>query len=343
MALLVPLLDALDVMHQAHCYHRDIAPDNILLLDEAAPAAARLRRRAPRDRRHDAGADRVLEAGLRADRAVRRDAVDEAGPVDRPVRARLGAALRDRRPHAAGVGGAPGQRRHGAADARRRRALQRALSARDRSCARRAPARPAAERGRDAARPRHAGAACTRRASPGDIPTAPQPFDSRPAYFDDDATRPPESATIVPLQARPRSLPEAPAAAPARRTAAALWIGGALAASTGVGLWWLVAPPPAAAPPAAAPAAASAPRTGGARAAAPAAATTGTGFSRPEAGSVERRTEAPAHDDAPPAEPAASASANDRASDAPPAAAIRPATPTSAPALQRRRRTRPLN
>ena len=32
-----PLLDALDVMHRAHCYHRDIAPDNILLLDNDTP------------------------------------------------------------------------------------------------------------------------------------------------------------------------------------------------------------------------------------------------------------------------------------------------------------------
>src|SRR5262249_37748174 len=31
------LLDALEVMHQAHCYHRDIAPDNILLLDDGRP------------------------------------------------------------------------------------------------------------------------------------------------------------------------------------------------------------------------------------------------------------------------------------------------------------------
>ena len=30
-AWLRPLLDALDVMHAAQCYHRDIAPDNILL------------------------------------------------------------------------------------------------------------------------------------------------------------------------------------------------------------------------------------------------------------------------------------------------------------------------
>jgi serine/threonine protein kinase len=31
------LLDALDVMHREHCYHRDIAPDNILLLDDGRP------------------------------------------------------------------------------------------------------------------------------------------------------------------------------------------------------------------------------------------------------------------------------------------------------------------
>ncbi|MFO1221686.1 MAG: serine/threonine-protein kinase [Burkholderiaceae bacterium] len=31
------LLEALDVMHRGHCYHRDIAPDNILLLDDGTP------------------------------------------------------------------------------------------------------------------------------------------------------------------------------------------------------------------------------------------------------------------------------------------------------------------
>lgn len=35
--LLGPLLDALDVIHQHQCYHRDIAPDNILMLDEGRP------------------------------------------------------------------------------------------------------------------------------------------------------------------------------------------------------------------------------------------------------------------------------------------------------------------
>jgi hypothetical protein len=36
-ALLAPLLEALDVIHQYSCYHRDIAPDNILMLDEGRP------------------------------------------------------------------------------------------------------------------------------------------------------------------------------------------------------------------------------------------------------------------------------------------------------------------
>jgi hypothetical protein len=36
-ALLAPLLDALESIHQDHCYHRDIAPDNILMLEEGLP------------------------------------------------------------------------------------------------------------------------------------------------------------------------------------------------------------------------------------------------------------------------------------------------------------------
>src|SRR5207253_244065 len=35
--LLTPLLEALDVLHQAQCFHRDIAPDNILLLNDGGP------------------------------------------------------------------------------------------------------------------------------------------------------------------------------------------------------------------------------------------------------------------------------------------------------------------
>jgi serine/threonine protein kinase len=40
--MLHPLLDALEVMHAQQCYHRDIAPDNILLLDDdAGPSTLR--------------------------------------------------------------------------------------------------------------------------------------------------------------------------------------------------------------------------------------------------------------------------------------------------------------
>jgi hypothetical protein len=35
--LLRPLLDVLEIIHASHCYHRDIAPDNILLLSEHQP------------------------------------------------------------------------------------------------------------------------------------------------------------------------------------------------------------------------------------------------------------------------------------------------------------------
>ncbi len=35
--MLSPLLDALETLHVAQCYHRDIAPDNILLLDNGQP------------------------------------------------------------------------------------------------------------------------------------------------------------------------------------------------------------------------------------------------------------------------------------------------------------------
>jgi serine/threonine protein kinase len=35
--LLLPLLDGLEHLHQANCFHRDIAPDNILILDNGQP------------------------------------------------------------------------------------------------------------------------------------------------------------------------------------------------------------------------------------------------------------------------------------------------------------------
>ena len=35
--LLAPLLDALEIIHQDHCFHRDVAPDNILMLEDGRP------------------------------------------------------------------------------------------------------------------------------------------------------------------------------------------------------------------------------------------------------------------------------------------------------------------
>jgi len=36
-AMLAPLLDALETLHGARCFHRDVAPDNILILDDGGP------------------------------------------------------------------------------------------------------------------------------------------------------------------------------------------------------------------------------------------------------------------------------------------------------------------
>jgi serine/threonine protein kinase len=38
-ALLSPLCDALELLHAAQCYHRDVAPDNIMLVDSGTPGA----------------------------------------------------------------------------------------------------------------------------------------------------------------------------------------------------------------------------------------------------------------------------------------------------------------
>lgn len=37
LAFLSPLLDGLSILHAAHCYHRDISTDNILILDDGSP------------------------------------------------------------------------------------------------------------------------------------------------------------------------------------------------------------------------------------------------------------------------------------------------------------------
>ena len=81
LALLQPLLGALEVMHAAQCFHRDIAPDNIMLQPTDAPCCSTW---APRgaSSAHDAGVDGDSEIRLCADRAIRRRAGRAAGAVD---------------------------------------------------------------------------------------------------------------------------------------------------------------------------------------------------------------------------------------------------------------------
>lgn len=78
---------ALGVMHAAHCFHRDIAPDNIVLLDGSdRPVVLDFgaARRVISDKTQAITV--ILETGLCADRAVCRDAGHEAGRLDRRLR-----------------------------------------------------------------------------------------------------------------------------------------------------------------------------------------------------------------------------------------------------------------
>src|SRR5678815_3524386 len=103
LGLLAPLLDALVMLHSSQIYHRDIAPDNVLLMaDTGRPLL--LDFGAPRHRRHDAGAHGHPQAGLCAGGAVRRHARPEAGPMDRRLRTRRGGALDDHGQDAAALG-----------------------------------------------------------------------------------------------------------------------------------------------------------------------------------------------------------------------------------------------
>ncbi|HET9206214.1 MAG TPA: serine/threonine-protein kinase, partial [Burkholderiaceae bacterium] len=241
MEQLVPLLDALDEMHQAHCYHRDIAPDNILLLVEGRPLLL------------DFGAARrVIGDGTQALTAFLKPGY---APVEQYAEMpsmkqgawtdlyALGSVL-----HYAIVGHTPPesvarlvtdtmvpltQVAAGRYSERFLRAIDHALGVRPQDRPQ-SVAELRAELG--------IGSRGPRLRKPGDIPTAPQPLDSRPASrFDDhDATRPPEPPTIVPLRATPRVPPAAAqAAATAAPSRAGLWIGAALVLAVGAGLWWL--------------------------------------------------------------------------------------------------------
>jgi len=240
---LAPLLDALEVMHQARCYHRDIAPDNILLLDDGTPLLLDF----GAARRVIGDATQALTAFLKpgyapVEQYAEMPSMKQGAWTDLYA---LGSVV-----HYAIVGHTPPEsvarlvtdtmvplQRAGAGRYSERflRAIDHALGVRPQN----RPQSVAEMRADLGIQPPRV----PRLRNPGAIPTAPQPLDPRPvSIFDDtDATRPPGPPTIVPLQATPRPAPPAaapvPVAAPRRR--AGLWIGAALAAAVGVGLWWL--------------------------------------------------------------------------------------------------------
>ncbi len=116
-AFIQALLGVLELLHGQGVYHRDISPDNILLLDDGQAGPARFRLGAPRHGRQPAVVHRAPQAPVRAARAVRRGVRRHATrAVDRPVCARRDAVLRADGARADPVRGARRSRR--AADTR---------------------------------------------------------------------------------------------------------------------------------------------------------------------------------------------------------------------------------
>jgi serine/threonine protein kinase len=244
------LLDALDEMHQAHCYHRDIAPDNILLLDDGRPllldfGAARrvigdstqaltaflkpgyapveqyaempsMKQGAWTDLYALGSVVHYAVMGHTPPESVARVINDTMLPLQRAAAGRYSERFLRAIDHALGV--RPQDRPQSAAEMRAELGIQQRVP---------------------------------KLRTPGAIPTAPQPLDSRPASLadDDDATRPPVRSSTVPPPSALR-VPEAAVELPsvrAPRRAGALWLGAALMApALGFVGWWVLRP---AAPP----------------------------------------------------------------------------------------------
>jgi hypothetical protein len=126
---LAPVLDALEHMHGMQVYHRDIAPDNLLILKNGAPLLLDLGA-ARRDRRHDPCANGHPEARLRYDRAIRRRSGGQAGALDGHLRAGCRRLLRDHPQSTATSGFANDQRPLQTAVGTRAGGLQRGLPGR---------------------------------------------------------------------------------------------------------------------------------------------------------------------------------------------------------------------
>jgi serine/threonine protein kinase len=138
--LLRPLLEALAYLHRAGCLHRDIAPDNIMILQDGRPLLldfGAARQVIGDHRRYDAGVDRDPEAGLRTGRAIRRDVGHDAGTMDGHLRPGLRRVLRDHDNDAGSIRGAPAVRFTGAAEPACRRPLRQAIPPGHRQGARR--------------------------------------------------------------------------------------------------------------------------------------------------------------------------------------------------------------
>lgn len=243
------LLDALEVMHEASCFHRDIAPDNILLLDEGIPMLLDFgaARRVVGDRSQTltaflkpgyapveqyapmpdmtqgpwtdlyalASVVHFAITGHTPPESVARLVSDTAVPLARVAAGRYSDGFLRAIDHALRV--RPEQRPQSVAQLRAELGLP--------------PAKPA-----------------TRKT--GEIPTAPQAFDSQPA--------PPDDATVPPPPGRGSLRTAAPAAGPPRpagppATARPRWVAGAAGAAALASLaalgWWTLQPSsPAAAP-----------------------------------------------------------------------------------------------
>ena len=104
--LIEPVLGALEQLHAHGVYHRDIAPDNILVLPEGRPVLLDF----GCARRAVAGGSQWFTAHLKPQFAPLEQYADEGscrpGAVDRPVLARRDAVFRRHRPRADRLGGA---------------------------------------------------------------------------------------------------------------------------------------------------------------------------------------------------------------------------------------------
>jgi len=251
------LMDALEVMHKERCFHRDIAPDNILLLDDGVPMLLDFgaARRVISDRTQELTA--FLKPGYApVEQYAEVPSMKQGAWTDLYA---LGAVV-----HYAITGHTPPESvarlvtdtMVPLATAAAGRYSERFLRAVDHALGVRPQDRPQsvselrAEIGIHDRR--------HRQRKPGEIPTAPLPLDAgtEPGA---DSTLPPPATTRVPGAGRRVAPPTAPLP---RRGLTTTWLrvsAGSLAAVALGGLWWLLRPGPAPSAPGASPAATAAP------------------------------------------------------------------------------------